>query len=127
MTIALYLRGIAASRARQRAECEAFAAAHYPGVPVEAYDEGEGHGRYPELARLVSDLEAGRLAAAIVADTIRLMRPPELMYELAERGRCGAMLHGVHGGDFDLSATDDRLAVGMFAMAVAIRDAGGEP
>jgi DNA invertase Pin-like site-specific DNA recombinase len=127
VTVAIYLRGTAASRVRQSAECEAFAAAHYPGMPVKVYDDGESHGRRPELARLVSDLEAGTLTAAIVADTIRLMRPPELLYELAERAQCGALLHGVHGGDFDLSTVDGRIAVGMFAMAVAIRDAGGEP
>jgi hypothetical protein len=125
MTVGIYLRGTDRSRARQHAECAAFAAMHYPGAPVDWYDDGEGHGRYPALARLAADLEAGRLAAVITADTIRLMRPPELLYELAQRGPRRAWLHGVHGADFDLSTSDDRIAVSMFAMAVAIRDLGG--
>lgn len=124
MSIAIYLRGNHQSRVRQRAECEAFAAVHYLGTPAEVYDEGRGHGRYPALARLCADLEAGRLATVITADTIRLMRPPELLYELVQRGPRRAWLHGVHGGDFDLSTSDDRLAVAMYASAVAIRDAG---
>ena len=127
MTVAIYVRGTELSRLRQRAECEAAAAAWYPGEPVECYDEGRGHGRYPALARLVTDLESSRYAAVISADTIRLMRPPELLYELAERGPRRAWLHGVRGGDFDLSTSDDRIAVAMYASAVAIRDAGDEP
>jgi DNA invertase Pin-like site-specific DNA recombinase len=124
MTIAIYLRGTAASRARQAVECEAFAAVHYPGAPVAVYDDGEGHGRRPALTRLCADMEAGRLAAVITAEMIRLVRPPELMYEL---GPCAALLHDVReGGDIDLATADGRLTARMYAAAVAIRDAGGD-
>ena len=128
MSIAIYLRGNHQSRLRQAAECEAFAAVHYPGAAIEVYDDGEGHGRYPALARLAADLEAGQLAAVITAEMIRLMRPPALMHGLAQRGPCPAVLHDVrNGGDIDLATADGRLTAGMFAASVAIHDAGGEP
>ena len=123
MSIAIYLRGqrcLPRGRppsARRSPQCTA------RGEPAEWYDEGESHGRRPALARLVSDLEAGGLATVIVSDMIRLMRPPELLYGLAERAQCGALLHGVHGGDIDLATKDGRSTAAMFDASMALHGA----
>ena len=67
-SVAIYLRGSSANRRWQRAECKNFAAAHYGGVPVEFYEDGErcADGRWSEADRLMLDLDAGALAAVII-------------------------------------------------------------
>ena len=101
MTVAIYLRGTELSRLRQRAECEAFAAVHYPGGPVEAYDEGEATAgtrswpaSSPTWRRAPGRRDRGRHHPADAA--------PGAAVRAGAARRGGAMLHGVHGGDFDL-------------------------
>ena len=49
-SVAIYLRGSSANRRWQRAECKNFAAAHYDGVPVELYEDGEHCAEFQDLA-----------------------------------------------------------------------------
>jgi DNA invertase Pin-like site-specific DNA recombinase len=115
-SVAVYLRGSSANRRWQRAECKNFAAAHYGGVPVEFYEDGErcADGRWAEADRLMLDLDAGALAAVIINYGLtRFVRTPATLERLAESW---VPIYSVHGEDFDLSTSDGRFKFRLVAV-----------
>ena len=107
-SVAIYLRGSSSNRRWQRAECKNFAAAHYGGVPVEFYEDGErcADGRWSEADRLMLDLEAGALSAVIINYGLtRFIRTSAMLERLAESW---VPIYSVHGEGFDLSTSDGR-------------------
>jgi DNA invertase Pin-like site-specific DNA recombinase len=114
-SVAVYLRGSSANRRWQRAECKNFAAAHFGGVPVEFYEDGErcADGRWSEADRLMLDLDAGALAAVIINYGLtRFVRTPATLERLAE---AWVPIYSVHGEDFDLSTSDGRFKFRLVA------------
>jgi hypothetical protein len=114
-SVAVHLRGSSANRRWQRAECKNFAAAHYGGVPVEFYEDGErcADGRWSEADPLMLDLDAGALAAIIINYGLtRFVRTSATLERLAESW---VPIYSVHGEDFDLSTSGGRFKFRLVA------------